>query len=391
VVVDEAAMVGTTDLRELLNATTHAGAKTVLVGDQHQLAPVKARGGMFAQLCTDLPWTQHLSEVWRMRDPDERAASLALRNGGPAAVRRAIGWYCTHDRLHYGDQITMAADALAAYNRDIAAGKDALLLCDTTEMVDALNQRLHHEIIAADAPTVSGARGQRFGVGDLILTRQNDASIPLRNTETPDVENSPVRNGNRWCVTQIDSDTNRLAARRLEDNTLAVFDNDYVREHITHGYAVTVHSAQGVTANTTHAVLGETATRALAYVALTRGRHTNTAYLYRNPAEHHAQEPAHAAHVTDRGGSRHAARMLRAILANDEDITTAHDLAARATDDALPPHDRATINHRAAAVRNSTTSYQRWRAAADAFDHAVREARSRDVGLSRSAGDGLEL
>ena len=90
VVVDEAGMVGTDDLRQLLTATTTAGTKTVLVGDAHQLAPVKARGGMFAQLCTDLPWTQRLSEVWRMRDPEERSASLALRDGGPAPVRRAV-------------------------------------------------------------------------------------------------------------------------------------------------------------------------------------------------------------------------------------------------------------------------------------------------------------
>ena len=39
----------------------------------------------------------------------------------------------------------MAADALAAYRADTAAGKDALLVCDTTEMADALNQRLHDE------------------------------------------------------------------------------------------------------------------------------------------------------------------------------------------------------------------------------------------------------
>lgn len=126
-----AGMVGTDDLRQLLTATTAAGVKTVLVGDAHQLAPVKARGGMFAQLCTDLPWTQHLSEVWRMRDPAERAASLALRDGGPAPVRRAIDWYRTHDRLHTGDPIAMAHDALFAYWADTAAGKDALLVCDT--------------------------------------------------------------------------------------------------------------------------------------------------------------------------------------------------------------------------------------------------------------------
>ena len=53
VVVDEAAMVGTDELHQLLTATTTASCKTVLVGDPHQLAPVKARGGMFAQLCSD--------------------------------------------------------------------------------------------------------------------------------------------------------------------------------------------------------------------------------------------------------------------------------------------------------------------------------------------------
>ncbi|MBV8347610.1 MAG: relaxase domain-containing protein, partial [Mycolicibacterium sp.] len=61
VVVDEAGMVGSSELRRLLGATTAAHTKTVLVGDAHQLAPVKARGGMFAQLCADLPWTQKLS------------------------------------------------------------------------------------------------------------------------------------------------------------------------------------------------------------------------------------------------------------------------------------------------------------------------------------------
>ena len=80
-------MVGTQQLRELLTATTEAGVKTVLVGDARQLEPVKARAGTFEQLCTDLPWAQHLSEVWRMRDPDERSASLAVRHGGAAAVQ----------------------------------------------------------------------------------------------------------------------------------------------------------------------------------------------------------------------------------------------------------------------------------------------------------------
>jgi conjugative relaxase-like TrwC/TraI family protein len=393
VVVDEAAMVGTADLRRLLTATTAAGAKTVLVGDAHQLAPVKARGGMFAQLCADLPWTQHLSAVWRMRDAEERAASLALRNGGPATVRRALGWYRTHDRLRCGDPITMAADALAGYRADTAAGKNALLVCDTTDMTDALNQRLHHDSIPAQAPTVTAARAQRIAVGDLILTRHNDPSIALHNTDDPAAEHAPVRNGQRWSVTAINPANNRLIARRLDDNTLGAFHHDYAREHITYGYAITVHSAQGVTADTTHAVISQTATRALCYVALTRGRHTNTAYLYPSAAEHeYPHTTTDAAHATAaRGTDRHAARLLRMIIANDQRPTTALDLAAANSHTALPPQVRDLTEHRAAATRNRTKEYQRWRNAAYACSTDTREARARGTGSERSMDGGLEL
>ena len=81
-----------------------------------------------------------------------------------------------------------------------------------------------------------------------------------------------MRNGHRWHVYAVDTDHNRIAARRLDDGARTAFSGDYLREHITHGYAVTVHSAQGVTADTTHAVLGENTSRALLYVAMTRGR-----------------------------------------------------------------------------------------------------------------------
>ena len=63
VVVDEASMVGTRELRRLLEVSTAGRAKMVLVGDAYQLAPVKARGGMFEQLCEDLPWAQRVGEV----------------------------------------------------------------------------------------------------------------------------------------------------------------------------------------------------------------------------------------------------------------------------------------------------------------------------------------
>ena len=380
VVVDEAAMVGTAELRQLLTATTAAGAKTVLVGDEHQLSPVKARGGMFAQLCTELPWTQHLSEVWRMRDPDERAASVALRDRQGNRLRNAVGWYRTHGRLHTGDRIAMAADAHDAYLSDIAAGKDALLICDTTELADALNERLH-DALTVEGPSVQGGRDQEIRKGDIIISRRNDATVDVRPgpRHQRGEHVSRVRNGNRWRVAGLDAATGRIAAERLTDHAHGVFENDYVRNHITLGYAATVHSAQGVTADTSHAVIGETASRAMAYVAMSRGRDDNHVYLYNREAgeadhEHRHLLDAAEVHQMRRGNKYAAAHSLRIILANDDRPRSMHTHADRADRHRLPAivadllvlndqrraHRRDAWSQHVAAERARKATYERF-------------------------------
>jgi conjugative relaxase-like TrwC/TraI family protein len=341
IVVDEASMVGTQDLCRLLAATTAARAKTVLVGDPYQLAPVKARGGMFEQLCDELPWAQRLSEVWRIRDPEERHALLALRSGHGNRLRTAVGWYRTHDRLHTGDPIAMATDALNAYLADRAAGKNALLVCDSWEMCDALNRRLHDRL-TADGPAAQAAREHTIRGGDVIISRTNDARIPVRaavGAERPDPDQ--VRNGHRWRVLRVDQPTNRVAAERLTDNARVVFDGGYLREHVHLGYAVTVHCAQGVTADTCRALIGENSGRALAYVALSRGRDTNHAYLYTRSggeADHEHTTPVAGAdvHMAQRGTKYSAAHCLRMIMANDERPRTMHAEAQRTDREVLP-------------------------------------------------------
>jgi len=391
VVVDEAGMVGTDDLRQLLTATTAAGVKTVLVGDPHQLAPVKARGGMFAQLCIDLPWAQHLSEVWRMTDPKERVASLALRDGEPPAVRVAVDWYGDHDRLRCGDQIAMAADALDGYRKDVAVGKDALLLCDTTEMADALNRRIHDDTIPADVPTVTAVRGQRVAGGDLILSHRNDPTVGVRRADNHDAAADPVRNGDRWRVVAVDPATNRAVAERLSDRARAVFEADYVREHLTFGYATTVHSAQGVTADTTHAVLGENTTRSMLYVAMTRGRDANTAYFSERISEvEHGPATAAGPHVMQRGTAHQAAHLAHAIVTIHDDVpATAHQIATGTPRHLLPQRVASLLAERDAVLDARTTSFSEWRTAVDGMAAATSRSRSTHRARARDRGDDL--
>jgi hypothetical protein len=92
VVVDEAGMVSTDAWRRLLTATTAAHTKTVLVGDTHQLAPVKPRRHVRPTLRGPAVDATALGSVADAR-PAGAAASLTLRDGGAAPVRRAVAWY----------------------------------------------------------------------------------------------------------------------------------------------------------------------------------------------------------------------------------------------------------------------------------------------------------
>jgi len=409
VVVDEAAMVSTPQLRCLLAAATAAGTKLVLVGDAYQLAPVKARGGMFEQLCADLPWSQRLSEVWRMRDPAERDASLALRSARGNRLRAAVGWYRSHDRLHTGDAVTMAADATTAYIHARAEGKDAAILCDTWEIADAINQRLHDHYTHRDAPSVPVARDQHVRAGDLIISRRNDTAMTVqpgthhrRRTEQVD----QVRNGNRWRVLGIDAERGRLAAERLTDSARVIFEGDYLREHIALGYASTVHSAQGMTIGTATqpgecwTILSERANRAMAYVGMTRGRDENHLAIYpacTNEAHQHHHGVDASIHNLNHGTKQAAAHYFRLILANDDRALTMHNVAGRTHREFLPTVvaallDRNDQRHadRAQAWR-LRISEARVREAAYRLLTTRQQACARQRGRSVDRGYGLEL
>jgi hypothetical protein len=68
----------------------------------------------------------------------------------------------------------------------------------------------------------------------------------------------------------------------------------YVAEHVELAYAVTAYRAQGSTVDTAHAVVHSSQmTRETFYVAMTRGRHSNTCYVATDQAhlEEHQQVP----------------------------------------------------------------------------------------------------
>ncbi len=197
--------------------------------------------------------------------------------------------------------------------------------------------------------------------------------------------------------------TNRVAAERLSDRASAVFNADYVHEQITHGYASTVHSAQGgVTADTTHAVLGgESTTRSMLYVAMTRARDANTAYLYERITEQeYGPLPVDSPHVMQRGGTSAQASLLASsiIEAHDDVPVTAHQVAAATPGGHLLPDMVARlVDRQSAKVEDRNTAHTRWQNAIDGWDetmeraHEREQARATNRSRDHSRDSGFEL
>ncbi|MEB3035143.1 MobF family relaxase [[Mycobacterium] nativiensis] len=412
IVVDEASMLGTPELKKLLSCATVGRAKIVLVGDPYQLSPVKARGGMFEYLCDELPWSQRLSEVWRMRTVEERDASLALRSGHGNRLRKTIGWYRKEGRLHTGDPIAMAQDATTSYITARAEGKDAAIICDRWEIADAINRRLHGTYTDETKPGVRVARDQDVRVGDIIISRNNDPSI----TVTPGAEHrrgdriDQVRNGNRWRVAMADPAKGQIAAERLTDNARVIFEGDYLKEHITLGYATTLHAAQGITVGSStkqgacFTVLSDQATRAMAYVGMTRGKDENHTFIYqstRGEADHEHTQIASGdqIHTLRRGNKYAAAHYFRMILANDDRVRPMHAEAERSERDELPDMVAELLTRnddrrqaRAAEWQKHKADDRRRQARHEAVERAISDSMaSRARNRGRDEGYGLEL
>ena len=102
------------------------------------------------------------------------------------------------------------------------------------------------------------------------------------------------------------------------------------------GYAVTAYRAQGITTDTAHVLVEPTSTRETFYVAMTRGRHSNHAYVTLDRADDHAQpHPGDDPHATARsvlyGVLQHSGAELSAhetIVAEQEQWGSLAQLAA---------------------------------------------------------------
>jgi conjugative relaxase-like TrwC/TraI family protein len=267
VVVDEASMVGTRDMATLARHVHDAGGKLVLVGDPAQLPEIDA-GGIFAALADR---AEHLTDNRRQAHAWERQALLDLRAGNVAA---AIDAYLSHQRITIARTAQDArADLVKCYlihRSIISAGPyDTVALASTRRDVAALNIDIRAALqnagkIGPDAATVRTADDdvRHYATGDLVVVTANDYRRGLLNGTRAILENAGPAE----------------LTLRTDAGDVATVPTSWAADYLDHGYAFTVHKAQGLT--TRDALVYGTAAldQQSGYVALSRGRIANHLY-----------------------------------------------------------------------------------------------------------------
>lgn len=312
VILDEASLAGTLSLDRIAGLAASTGAKVLLVGDYAQLQSVDAGGafGLLAHSRDDVP---ELVDVHRFTHAWEKTTSLNLRHGRT----EAIDAYDQHTRILGDETEAMVDAAYEAWRADRAAGRASILISDSNESVAALNNRARTDLILDG--TVRGPReamlhdDSRAAAGDTVITRKNDRRLVAGR--------GWVRNGDRWTVLDVRTDgavvVRRLGATR---GCSVLLPAAYVAEHLELGYAVTSYRAQGVTTDTAHVLVDSSMTRENLYVAMTRGRERNQAYVAVDRPDSIHNEP----HPADDGEAT-ARSVLYGVLQNVGAELSAHE------------------------------------------------------------------
>ena len=257
-VIDEAGMVGTRQLERVLSHAAEAGAKVVLVGDPQQLQSIEA-GAAFRSIHERHGGTE-IGDVRRQREDWQRDATRDLATGKTA---NALETYRSHGMVHEAQTREQArGDLVERWDRDRQASPDRsrIILTHTNDEVRALNEAARERMRAAgelgDEVRVTVERGARnFANGDRVMFLQNERGLG-------------VKNGTLGTVEQVNAQSMTV---RTDHSRSVQFDlKDYNK--IDHGYAATVHKAQGMTVDRAHVLATPGMDAHSSYVALSRHR-----------------------------------------------------------------------------------------------------------------------
>jgi Ti-type conjugative transfer relaxase TraA len=269
-VIDEAGMVGTRQMHQILERAHEAGAKVILVGDNEQLQSIEA-GGSFRGIIQRTGYAE-LAEVRRQQVEWQKQATIEF-SGKREQTEKALEKYHNHGQIR---ELQTREDAKEELLKDWADHQaehkhkhgTSLMMAYTNKDVAELNQgarqyrKIHGDLRSAGYTFMTEKGERTFSNGDRIIFLRNERSLGVRNGSLGTVEN--INRGG-------------ILAVKLDKGDRVAIDTTMYRD-FDHGYAATVHKTQGSTLDNTFVFGSRHFDKHTAYVAMSRHRENVTMY-----------------------------------------------------------------------------------------------------------------
>ncbi|CUX64855.1 MULTISPECIES: Ti-type conjugative transfer relaxase TraA [Agrobacterium] len=297
-VIDEAGMIGSRQLCRFVREIEARGAKLVLVGDHEQLQAIGA-GSPFRAI-TERIGAIELTEIRRQTEDWQRQASIAFATH---RTHDALADYARQNAIRFAnDRAQACADLVRDYLADRLQNPDQSRIAlahrrvDVRAINDAIREGLQAEGVLAKGSSRSVTANAEYGVRD--RAEQTDGEIVYRTVNGSRAFASGdrivllrndrwlgVKNGMLGTVDAVEPDALHLRLDGLSGGPqtgrrLTIHPKDY--QSFDHGYATTIHKAQGATVDRSFVMASASMDRHLTYVAMTRHRHQAMLYAGRD-------------------------------------------------------------------------------------------------------------
>ena len=264
VVLDEAGMVPSKLMAELVEHVERAGAKLVAAGDQAQLQAIQA-GGPFGSICKRIPNVAKLTEIHRQRESWRKETVVQFSKG---EAKEALITYLAKGQLHVtptrDEAVSRIVDlwkSCGGVSRETA--KQVFVVTPLNCEVRAINRLCQQERLQAGEISERNITlgGQKIHEHDRIVLTKRDRGLKVENGFMGEVVSFSDHGGE--ITVRLDKD-DRLVKIPVEK---------YGADRIKPAYASTVHLSQGSTRESVIVLLGgHMMDRHLSYVAASRSK-----------------------------------------------------------------------------------------------------------------------